>query len=308
MPTPLRPLPDAIAAAPFSVQRAVALGVTSRRTRHPSLARPAYGLRTPWDPRTLAEATSALALVLPDPWAWSHETAAELLGLPLPQRWIPGRPLTVMRPIRAGPVRRRGIRGHTGLDQRGAVTVRGMPVVSPPATWCDLAGLLPLDDLVIMGDVVVMRGDSPDDVRMGTTSLVRLEAEVMRRAGTKGVAQARAAFAWVRVGSRSPMETRARLCFIRAGIPEPELNGDIHDDGRWVATGDFLWRSARVIVEYQGDQHRTDRRQWRSDLQRLAILQDLGWRVILMTGADLATATARDAFTTRLARALEGMT
>lgn len=308
MPTPLRPLPDALAGAPFSVQRAAALGVSARRTRHPSLARPAYGLRTPWQPGTLAEATSALALVLPTPWAWSHETAAELLGLPLPQRWSPGQPLSVMRRLADGPVRRRGVRGRTGLDQRGTVTVRGMRVVSPSATWCDLAGRLPLDDMVVMGDVMVMRGDSPDDVRMGTTSLVRLKAEVMRRAGTKGVAPARVAFALVRVGSRSPMETRARLCFIRAGLPEPELNGDIHDHGRWVATGDFVWRAARVVVEYQGDHHRTDRRQWRSDLQRLGILQDLGWRVILMSGADLATAAAREAFTTRLARALASVT
>ena len=84
------------------------------------------------------------------------------------------------------------------------------------------------------------------------------------------------------------MESRARLHFGRAGLPEPELNAEVFaEDGNFVARADFLWRDARVIVEYEGDHHRTDRRQWQSDIQRTRLLESLGWRVLRITAADL---------------------
>jgi hypothetical protein len=43
---------------------------------------------------TLLQQARAMALVLPRPWAYSHETAAGLLGLPLPSAWAPQHPLT----------------------------------------------------------------------------------------------------------------------------------------------------------------------------------------------------------------------
>ena len=85
------------------------------------------------------------------------------------------------------------------------------------------------------------------------------------------------------------METRARLAFGEAGLPEPELNATVHaEDGHFLARVDFLWREARVIVEYEGDQHRTDRRQWQYDIQRVRLLERMGWKVIRITAADLS--------------------
>jgi hypothetical protein len=57
------------------------------------------------------------------------------------------------------------------------------------------------------------------------------------------------------------METTARLLFRRGGVPEPELNAVVSDAaGEWLAFGDFLWRARRVVAEFDGDFHRTDRR------------------------------------------------
>ena len=91
------------------------------------------------------------------------------------------------------------------------------------------------------------------------------------------------------------METRARLAFGTAGLPEPELNATVYaEDGHFLARVDFVWREQRVIVEYEGDQHRTDRRQWQNDIQRLRLLEGLGWKVIRITAADLSDPHRRD--------------
>jgi very-short-patch-repair endonuclease len=71
-------------------------------------------------------------------------------------------------------------------------------------------------------------------------------------------------------------------------LPEAELNAEVFaEDGHFIARVDFLWREARVVVEYEGDHHRTDRRQWQSDIQRTRLLESIGWRVIRITSADL---------------------
>ncbi|MEI2649808.1 MAG: DUF559 domain-containing protein [Dermatophilaceae bacterium] len=304
MPMPLTPLPETLFGRPFSVREALGSGVPRERLRHAGLVRAAHGLRTPTEPATLAQATTALARILTEPWAWSHETAAELCGLPVPHPWQPGDRLSVMRTSAGGPIRRPQVRGRVGLERRATVERLGMPVVNPYTTWCDLAVEVSRDDAVVLGDAIAAWPVSPDDVRLGLTSWVRLEAEVMHRIGAPGSRRVRTAYLAVRGGSRSPMESLARLCFIDAGLPEPELNLDVLDEGRWVATVDFAWPWARVIVEYQGDHHRTNRRQWQHDLQRLALLQDLGWTVILISSADLATAHARQQLVARVERAL----
>ena len=98
------------------------------------------------------------------------------------------------------------------------------------------------------------------------------------------------------------METRARLVFHRSGLPEPELNASVHaEDGHFIARVDFLWRVARVVVEYEGDHHRTDRRQWQHDIARTRLLEALGWRVIRITSSDLWDSRLRRELVTLLA-------
>jgi very-short-patch-repair endonuclease len=43
---------------------------------------------------------------------------------------------------------------------------------------------------------------------------------------------------------------------------------------------DMGWEDYMVALEYDGDQHRTDRRQFVKDINRLDTIQDLGWTVI----------------------------
>ena len=52
--------------------------------------------------------------------------------------------------------------------------------------------------------------------------------------------------------------------------------------------GDLVYPEERVWIEVEGDQHRTDRKQWRTDVVRHERLADFGWRVIRVTADDEA--------------------
>ena len=38
--------------------------------------------------------------------------------------------------------------------------------------------------------------------------------------------------------------------------------GRLRDSGQWLSDSDFVWRQQRVVAEFDGDHHRTDRAQW----------------------------------------------
>jgi very-short-patch-repair endonuclease len=46
------------------------------------------------------------------------------------------------------------------------------------------------------------------------------------------------------------------------------------------------WEEVKVAVEYDGDQHRSDRQQYVKDIRRLAALESRGWIVIRVIAED----------------------
>lgn len=99
--------------------------------------------------------------------------------------------------------------------------------------------------------------------------------------------RAREAITLIRPRSWSPMETVARLAIVRAGLPEPELNGEVKDAaGTWIATVDMVWREQRVIVEYDGAHH-DGPEQRRRDITRRRQLRSEGWTVIEIAADDV---------------------
>jgi len=231
----------------------------------------------------LIQLADAASLVLPIGSAFSHLTAARTLGLPVPQRWAPTEPLDVMNVTAAPMIRRAGCEGHRGLESRRVVRRNGLQVVSPEDTWCDLAstGTLDLDEIIVLGDAVVhhRRGIPPG----------QLAEAVSRRRGWRGRRLMSDALSQLRPRNNSPMETRARLFFLRGGLPEPELNVVINDrdSGQWLSDSDFVWREQRVVAEFDGDHHRTDRQQWQNDVARRENLQDDGWAFVQLTYASV---------------------
>ena len=80
------------------------------------------------------------------------------------------------------------------------------------------------------------------------------------------------------------------LLLVAAGLPEPALNVPILlRDGR-STPGDLVYAEYRVIVEYDGEQHREDAAQFGRDVDRLNALAIAGW-VVVRIRKDMADAT-----------------
>jgi len=137
---------------------------------------------------------------------------------------------------------------------------------------------LTLDELVAAGDSLMPR-------RRQLCTLEELRtAEPVRR---RNVVLARHALPHVRERVDSVKETQLRLLLIRAGLPEPDVNPEI-SRGRTVRYGDLVFWVWRVLVEYDGGQHRRDARQFAADVERLEQLAREGWTVIRVLAPHLA--------------------
>ena len=236
------------------------------------------GARAEVEPATYGERIAAFAAVMRPGEFFSHATAAHLLRLP-DRRATETTPLhvSVAPPMRAA--RRVGVKAHHLWDEGVSVVDAGYPTTDPASTFCHLADSRSLDELVVLGDALVR----PDEE--GRRHGLRVDLEILAartaRYRGRGGRRAREAIGFVRVGSESPKETLLRLLLIRAGLPEPELNVELYDaDGVFVARVDLLYRDQWVVVEYDGDQHRTDIRQYERDIARSEAIQALGYRHI----------------------------
>lgn len=231
--------------------------------------------------RSPLDVARAVLSVLPPDTVVSHTSAARLLNLPLPERWSPLEPVHVtVRPPRRAP-RRRGVIGHKA-DTLIATSVDGVPCTSLAVTWAQLAGMLSFPDLVAVTDAVLGR-----ECRVQGLVTPELLATVMPR-GARGAASARDALLRADGGAASRKETQLRLLVASWGVPTPCVNADIFDEvGGWVATCDLVWFEQKVALEYEGDHHRTNRRQWQHDIERIRLLESLGWDVKRATSQDL---------------------
>ena len=82
-----------------------------------------------------------------------------------------------------------------------------------------------------------------------------------------------------------------RLAIVAAGLPEPAIGHPVPVAGDVVLHPDLSYPQQRVAIEYEGDKHRKDKKRWRKDLRRVALLEEAGWRVIRATDDDIADPT-----------------
>lgn len=272
----LPPLPPELSAGPFSVSEARRAGVSAARLRRGDLQSPFRGTRTALGPLTALDRAYAYAPNLREGQVFSHVTAALLGGLWLPRRCLDSALVDVLSLGGRDRAQAKGVRGHRAIDEEVAFA-RGLPVVSPVRTWVALAPLLSIDELVAAGDCLLRR-NRPLATRSAMTAGIRQ--------GERGASKARQALPLVRERVDSPKETELRLLFHRAGLPEPEVNGQI-----LLAVGDtpgdLVFRAWRVLAEFDGQQHRVGRAQFERDIVRLEALARAGWIVIRVLDAHL---------------------
>ena len=268
-------LPRSLSLDGFTVTEARLAGVTAKRLSSADLEAPFHGVRVAAGSATgVQDLARAYAAAMPAGHYFSHVTAAQLLGMPLPRFATRDVRLHVsaVAPDRAP--QGNGIAGHTAISRPGVWLVGGLTVQNPVSTWCELAPLVGLDDLIALGDHLLGVVDPP----FTTEDLVTAVAE---RAGQRGIRRLRAALEWVRPRVESRQETRLRLLIVRAGLPEPETNVylPLRYQRRRVR-GDLVYLRYRVLVEYDGEQHRTDDLQFARDVDRLDGVMAEDWRVI----------------------------
>jgi hypothetical protein len=267
-------------------------------------------------PVTLAERAAAYAAGMPSARAFSHVTCAVLRDLPVPvflQQEVEAGAMDVMAPTSDGQVVRAGCRGHRGLELREVEEVDGLRLVGLADTWCDLGelrrGRLTVDDFVVLGDAVVARIDAHvgTPVRQGSRTshgVQALHAALGRRVRPRGKRMLTEALGLIRPRVRSPMESRARLIFVHAGFPEPEVNGIVPDAaGDYVAEVDLLWRAQRVAGEYQGEVH-ADIRARSADEAKRRLLESMDHTVRELFADDVFRAPRRVESLEFVARAL----
>lgn len=277
-------LPHELAGEAFTNASAREAGVPRSRLRANDLDAPFRGVRAPRGVRASVWSLSRAYLArMPSGHVFSHVTAARLHGLPLPYRLQAEPRLHVTVPAGERPPQITGVVGHElRRDFLDVELVNGIPVTSPLQTWIDLATMLPVGELTAIADFLCA-GKQP---RYLPSDLLYA---VSRLAGRRGCRALRVAAARARARVDSPKETEVRLLIVDSGLPEPVVNFEVTDAaGTTSRHVDLSWPVYRVCVEYEGDEHRTDRQRFRRDITRREWLEDQGWRVIRITDDDLA--------------------
>jgi very-short-patch-repair endonuclease len=153
----------------------------------------------------------------------------------------------------------------------------GIAVATPARTALDLGRKLTRDKAVQHLDALARAtGITAEDV-MPLTKLY---------AGTKGVRSCRQAVELMDSGAQSPKETWLRLLLIDGGYPRPQTQIPLYEYGAVVANLDMGWPDIRVSVEYDGDQHRTDRATYVKDMRRAELIDRMGWMNVRVVKED----------------------
>jgi hypothetical protein len=164
------------------------------------------------------------------------------------------------------------------IGEDEVVVIEGVPATTPSRTALDLGCWYPRSEAVAAIDALARA----TDLKMPDVDLL-----AQRYPGRRGIRQARATLGLVDAGAQSPKETWLRLLLIQAGLPRPQTQIPVRDEfGDIIAYLDMGWEDMKIAVEYDGDQHRSDRRQYTWDIRRLERLERLGWIVIRVVAGD----------------------
>jgi hypothetical protein len=210
-----------------------------------------------WSRRRAVVAGSAAAALHGAQWVDADE--------PVELIWACGRPPAEVR------VRNESLRP-------GEVTyVAGIPVTTPARTAFDLGRHLARDRAVARLDALMRATPFSAD------AVMRLAVD---HPGLRGVRRLRRALPLVDAGAASPRETWLRLLLVDAGFPRPTTQIPLMDFSGNMVVLDMGWEEFKVAAEYDGDQHRTDRRRYVWDQRRSRMVARLGWDAVRVIKED----------------------
>jgi very-short-patch-repair endonuclease len=242
-------VPDELRSRPFSLEQARAYGLSFSALRGKSWRRIGSGLYC-WTGLN------------DDPWqilaAWRDRLPHGAAFAGLTAAWLHGLGVDPLHPIEVAIPPKSDVRSRPGLlvrrcEQPDAVSFRDLPATGLRRTFADLSRRLAPVEVLVLADEALKLG-------LGRFHELAEHAD-------------------------SPMETRLRWLLMKAGLPAPEVQSDLHDDvGRFVARADLYYRSSQLVVEFDGGNHRE---RLVSDDRRQNALVGAGYRVLRFTSSDV---------------------
>ncbi|WP_420872395.1 endonuclease domain-containing protein [Mycobacterium shigaense] len=213
-------------------------------------------------------------------WLWSRRratiagaAAAALHGV----QWIPDN--VPVELAYANPRAPQGVLTRRGVLKDSEIqTIAGYPVTTPERTAFDIGRRGAVHSAVTRLDALARAtGFKAEDV-------LRVAQNHPRSPGLRSL---ETALELVDPGAQSPRESYLRLLLIDAGLPRPQTQIPVLGvDGMPIAYLDLGWPEHRVAVEYDGDEHRSDRRQYVKDVRRQELLEELGWTIVRVVAED----------------------
>lgn len=268
-----RPVPPDLASRAFTRQQAAAAGITSRMLQHPRFVQvhpSVYRLAgVELDERGRIDAAR---LALPPDARLSHATRLRVLGVSrgpfLPLHFTVARDLHLAIP---------SIMLHRTLvmppGDEGMVCVE--------AAYVGHGATARLIDQVAIGDWLIHRGH---------LTIASLRAFAQAAPWRPGAAEVDALVTLLDGRSRSLPESDVRMLLWASGLPTPQVNVDVHDDGgTFLGCADLLLRRWKVLVEHEGGQHFADADQIASDVDRYARFRRDGWAYVQVTKRHLTS-------------------
>lgn len=233
--------------------------------------------------------------------ALSHVSAAIAYGAP--DHGLPLAEVHLTELSRTGERAQAKVRHHRGGCEKDQVVRRdGHLITTPARTALDTASLVGRDAAVCVLDWFYQRQLTTPQELVALLRTRREWSDHLTLAMVLGHA---------RVGSESVGETLARLAFLDAGLPEPELQLEVRDERGWlIGRVDFAWPEHRLIVEFDGREKYHSMRRPGESIEEMVLREKTredrlreatGWTVIRITWADLQQP---DLLRTRLARHL----
>ena len=223
---------------------------------------------------------------LEDPWglleAWQRRLPPDAVFGGLTAAWLwrvganPARPIEAIVPITSGARSRPGLTVRRAMLEDGEATeIRGFRVTTLGKTLCDVCARLPEIEALIALDMAVFTE------QMTSTAIGRYADGVRGRPGARRMCQ----LAAVAAAAESPMETRLRWLLLKSNLPQPAVQIDLRDtEGRFVGRADLYYPARRLVIEYDGLNHR-DR--LAEDNRRQNQLIKAGFTLLRFTASDL---------------------
>ncbi|SDO72092.1 hypothetical protein SAMN05660199_02431 [Klenkia soli] len=214
------------------------------------------------------ERLALLAQGLPDDAAFSHLTAAHVLGAHVA---MPARPTVALTPRRVLPQRAEVVTRIRTLTAEDVVVRDGLRVTSGPQTFLDCAAIMSADELCAVGDALLRAGAMTDE---------ELSARLARGGRARGVVRARTVAPHLDGRAMSRPESQVRWWLLDSDLPPVELQVPVRDRrGAVVAHADLGWEEWRVLGEYEGRQH-AEPDQFDRDVDRYSLMAADGYLLL----------------------------